>query len=75
MPAQVSERTEKLFSTFKIAIEAEMAAQSTYLKLKELSDDALLKQVFDGFYQDELRHEKELVKRYKELRQELGVED
>lgn len=75
MPFPVPEETQKFFNAFKVAIEAEKAAQNTYLKLKELSDDALLRQVLEGFYQDEVRHEQELVRRYKEMRQKLGLED
>ena len=75
MPAQPTEKAQELFVAFRGAIEAERAAQSTYLRLKELSDNEILEQVLEGFYQDEVRHEGELVKRYSQLRREFDIED
>lgn len=74
MSAGLSEKTRKLFLTFKKAIEAEKAAQATYAQAKELTDDAMLKEVLKGFYQDECRHERKLMERYNEMREEFGDE-
>ena len=71
MPEKPSNESQQLFTAFKEAVEAEKSAQNTYLHLKELTDDELLKQILEGFYQDEVRHERELVARYKELRHKM----
>ncbi len=65
----------KLFLTFKKAVKAEQAAQAMYLHAKELSDDNVLKGILEGFYQDEVRHEHELIKRYNKLQREFNIED
>ncbi len=75
MGTKLPEKVEKLLVTFKKAIEAEKESQATYLEAKELTDDELLKKVFEDLYQDEVRHEQELVKRYNTLRQECCIDD
>ncbi|MFH1783330.1 MAG: hypothetical protein ABH868_00305 [bacterium] len=75
MSNKLPEKIEKLFFAFKKAIEAEKEAQAFYLQTKKLCDDDVLKQVFEGFYQDEMRHERELINRYDNLRQEFDIED
>ncbi|MFV2073555.1 MAG: hypothetical protein ACC742_12990 [Thermoanaerobaculales bacterium] len=75
MSDKLPENIGQLFLTFKQAIEAERAAQATYLRAKELSDDNVLREVFEGFYQDEVRHERVLTERYNNLRQEYAIED
>ena len=37
-------------------------------------DDEFLKQIFEGFYQDEVRHENELVNRYNDLCEKYKIE-
>ncbi len=74
MAAGLSEKVKELFLTFKKAIEAEKAAQGIYSRGKELTDDAALKEVLEGFYQDECRHERELMERYNGMREEFGEE-
>ncbi|MCK5134070.1 MAG: hypothetical protein KAR40_18210 [Candidatus Sabulitectum sp.] len=69
------EDIRKLFLIFKKAIEAERAAQDTYLQARELSDDNALKEIFNGMYQDEVGHEQILIERYNKLRQESALED
>ncbi len=75
MSDKLPENIGKLFLIFKQAVEAERAAQATYLQAKNLSDDNVLKEIFEGFYQDEMRHEHVLIERYKKLRQDFNVED
>ena len=75
MSAETHDKARALLGAFKLAIEAERQAQAMYSGLKEMSDSELLRQLFDRFYQDEVRHEHELVSRYNELRQESGMED
>ncbi|NOZ93591.1 MAG: hypothetical protein GXP47_02475 [Acidobacteria bacterium] len=75
MSDKLPENIRALFLTFKQAIEAERAAQATYLQAKELSDDAVLAGILEGFYRDEVRHERILMARYKLLREQFGVED
>jgi rubrerythrin len=75
MSAETHDKARAFLGAFKLAIEAERQAQAMYSGLKKMSDDELLKQLFDRFYQDEVRHEHELVSRYSELRQESDIED
>lgn len=74
MSDEMPENIRKLFLTFKQAIEAERAAQATYLKAKELTDDHVLAGILEAFYQDEVRHERILMDRYKILRQKFNTE-
>ncbi len=62
------ENVRKLLGIFKKAIGAEKSAQAMYAQAKELTDDEALKEVLEGFYQDELRHERELIDRYNKMR-------
>ncbi len=75
MSDNLPENIRKLFLTFKQAVEAERAAQAMYLQAKELSDDNALKEILEGFYRDEVRHERVLMERYNKLRQEFNIED
>ncbi len=66
------ENVRKLFLTFKKAIGAEKAAQAMYMRAKDLTDDDILKEVLEGFYQDEVRHERELIDHYNKMREDSG---
>ncbi len=72
MSSVLSENVKKLFLVFKKAIGAEKAAQAMYVRAKDLTDDDILKEVLEGFYQDEVRHERELVGRYNKMREDFG---
>ncbi|NOZ78723.1 MAG: hypothetical protein GXP48_06000 [Acidobacteria bacterium] len=74
MSDEMPENIRKLFLTFKHAIEAERAAQATYLQAKKLTDDPALAGILEGFYQDEVRHERILMDRYKILRRKFNTE-
>ena len=50
MSSELPKKIEKLLLAFKKAVEAERDAQAMYLQVKELSDDDILKKVFEGFY-------------------------
>jgi len=75
MSAETHDKALAFLGAFKLAIEAERQAQAMYSRLKGMSDTELLRQLFEGFRQDEVRHENELVSRYNELRRESGIED
>jgi len=75
MSAETHDKALAFLGAFKLAIEAERQAQDMYSRLKGMSDSELLRQLFEGFRQDEVRHEDELVRRYIELRQKSGIED
>ncbi len=66
------EKAKELFLTFKKAIEAEREAQTMYLEAIDQTDDSFLKNILNGFYQDEVRHENELMEQYKRLRNTYG---
>ena len=72
MSKEISEKTKRLFSIFKTAIAAEQSAQAMYKEAAELCEDQLLKKILEGFHQDEMRHERELLNRYAFLRDQYG---
>jgi len=61
-------KIKSLFLIFKKAVDAERDAQKMYLEALEQADDPFLKKILNGFYKDEVRHEKELMEQYKRLR-------
>jgi rubrerythrin len=73
MSKEMSEKTKRIFVIFKEAIEGERAAQVMYKEAAEVCEDQSLKKVFEGFYEDERRHEQELFNRYTRLSNEYGV--
>jgi rubrerythrin len=73
MPEEMSEQTEKLFLLFKSAIDAERKAQDMYKKAMELTDDDDFKEVLEGFYQDEVRHERKLMDHYNKITREFSI--
>jgi rubrerythrin len=73
MSKEMSEKTKRIFAIFKEAIEGERAAQAMYKEAAEVCEDQSLKKVFEGFYEDERRHEQELFNRYTRLSNEYGV--
>lgn len=75
MSAETHDKARAFLGAFKLAVEAERQAQAMYSRLKEMCDDELLGQLFDGFCQDEVRHEQELMKRYEVLRRKFGIAD
>jgi rubrerythrin len=70
----MTDREKELFAIFKQAIEAEKGAQTMYQKALDLADDPLLKQALQGFRDDEVRHEAEILRRYRQFREEFGAE-
>ncbi|MBZ5513761.1 MAG: ferritin-like domain-containing protein [Acidobacteriia bacterium] len=68
------EKTMRMFLIFKEALEAEREAQKTYQQAAALCEDAALKKVLEGFYRDEVRHEKALLQRYNRLRKKYNVQ-
>ena len=72
MSKGLPENIKKLFLVFKKAIGEEKGAQAMYMQAKKLTDDDELKEVLEGFYQDEVRHERELMNRYNKMREDSG---
>ena len=68
-------KTKALFMIFKKAVNAEREAQEMYLEAEKQTDDPNLKKILQGFYQDEILHEKELMTQYKILREKYSEFD
>jgi len=68
----MSEKVKALFLIFKKAVDSEREAQQTYKDALSKTDDPFLKRILKGFYEDEVRHEKELMEQYKRLRNHFG---
>ncbi len=66
------DRQQRLFIMFKQAIEDERRAQETYREAMGITEDRLLVEVFKSLYDDEVRHEGELVRRYEQFKARLG---
>ena len=75
MPAEMPEKTRRLFLMFKDAVQRERDAQSLYKQAAALCEDEALKELLEGFRKDEVRHEKELLQRYNRLRKRYNVQD
>ena len=75
MSAGMSEKQKKLFLLFKSAVDSESKAQDMYLRARELTENEDLIMVLKGFYQDEVRHERKLMDRYKMMTREFSISD
>ena len=64
---------QRLFLMFRQAIEDERRAQETYREAMGITEDALLVEVFRSLYQDEVRHEQELLRRYEQFKAMLNA--
>jgi rubrerythrin len=63
---------QRLFLMFKQAIDDERRAQETYKEAMGITEDRILVEVFQSLYDDEVRHEQELVRRYEGFKARLG---
>ncbi len=75
MPDQMSEKLRKLFIIFKKAVESEREAQKMYKEASLLCEDELTGKVIEGLYQDEIRHERDVIENYNRLRSKLNIQD
>ena len=73
MPVEMPEKTRQLFMIFRDAVQRERESQAMYKHAAELCQDEELKQLLEGFYRDEVRHEEALIQRYNDLRDTYGV--
>ena len=71
---QMTEDEKKLFTIFQKAIEAEQCAQEMYREAISLCGDPQMREILEGFYNDEARHEKEILAKYRKLKEEFGIE-
>ena len=65
-------RAEKLFEIFQEAVESERQARARYEEAAGLCEDEGLRQVLLAFAEDELRHEREILARFKEVSEKAG---
>jgi len=75
VPREMPEKARQLFLIFKDAVQREREAQAIYQHAAELCQDEELKQLLEGFYRDEVRHEEALIQRYNDLRDRYGVQE
>jgi rubrerythrin len=61
------DRLERLFEIFQEAVESERQARLRYEEAAGLCQDPGLKDVLLGFAEDEARHEREVVMRFREM--------
>jgi rubrerythrin len=70
----MTERQRRLFSLFKLAIESEQSAQKLYQDAMALCDDKELKDIIEGFYGEEVKHERVLLEKYRQYRERFAAE-
>jgi rubrerythrin len=73
MSTAMTEQQERLFLLFKSAIDAERKAQDMYKKAMELTEDDEFRDILEGFYQDEVRHERKLMDQYNKITRKFSV--
>jgi rubrerythrin len=71
---KMNDDEKKLFMIFQKAIEAEQNAQAMYKEAMGLCRDEKMKAILKGFYEDEARHEKEILARYNQFRKEFDTD-
>ena len=71
---KMSEDEKRLFLIFRKAVRAEREAREMYQEAVGLCSDPMLKAVLTGFYEDEARHEKEVIARYHQFRKDYEAD-
>jgi rubrerythrin len=74
MASPLPERVRKLFLLFKRAVEDEKNAQTLYQQALEVCDDEVMRKALKQLYEDERRHERELITFYNQMRATIGDE-
>ena len=75
MNLELTDNTRRLFFAFKKAIEAERKAQAMYKEAVLICEDEECRKVLEGFLEEEVRHEKEIMIQYKKLKEKYPVLD
>ena len=75
MTEKEDSRTQKLFQLFKTAVEKDREAQTMYSEALLLSTDPSMTRVLQKLYDEEVRHEQQMMAYYKEIRDELGSQE
>lgn len=68
MSHQLTEKRQKLYSLFKIAIEEERKAQKLYSDMLQNAEETSLKNMLESFIKQEKNHEETLLRVYSDLR-------
>jgi rubrerythrin len=66
------DRAERLFQIFQEAAESERQARARYEEAASLCADGELKDLLLTFAEDEARHEREVVQRFREMAGRFG---
>jgi rubrerythrin len=74
-PRAMTEKEKKLFAIFRSAIQAERDAQAMYQGAIDLCEDPMLRAVFQGFKEDEARHEKGVLARYHQFKMDYIIDN
>lgn len=75
MKNQLTEKQQKLYSLFKVAIGEEQKAQKLYKEALQCADDPKLKSIIESFIREEKKHEETLMTFYGELRKTGDFKD
>ena len=68
MSSKSSEKLKSMFLMFKKAIDAERDAQALYKEIISVCEDKYLCVLFEGFHNDEVKHEKAIMAQYNQMR-------
>jgi len=74
MSDPMPDKVRKLFTIFKQAVEAERQAQAMYEEALMLCEDPATREAMQVLHDDEVRHEKEIIDRYNELRRRFNID-
>jgi rubrerythrin len=60
----MTDKEKQLFEAFKVALDAERAAQGKYGEMAAMADDPEIRRVFEQFQREETEHEEGLLRLY-----------
>ncbi len=75
MRSQLTEKQQRLYSLFKIAIGEEQKAQKLYQEALQCADDPKMRSIIESFIREEKTHEETLLRLYSEFRKTGEFED
>jgi len=67
----MTDKEKQLFEAFKLALDAERAAQGKYGEMAAIAEDPEIRRIFEQFQREEAGHEQELLRLYGDFKARL----
>jgi rubrerythrin len=64
----MTDKEKQLFEAFKLALDREREAQSTYGKMAAMTEDPEIRGIFEQLQRDEAEHEEGLLRMYRDFK-------